>query len=132
MRRKRPNYEQQQASIRWQEFSNARLMRDIDPTVTCLRIEMEFIDPDMWRKPSSRTYSFTPDRPGYFKIECAQGECMYGGFDLTTAVREAIRNKTGEISGKFMCMGWQDRERINKHRCLFECHYRIIVAYTEI
>lgn len=57
-------------------------------------------------------------------IECPMRECVDGGFNLGIQ-----RNGSGlEIgcSGSIVCQGWEDKQRINKHRCLCELHYEII------
>ena len=57
-------------------------------------------------------------------IKCPMRECVGGGFDL----RSQFNTSELDIgcSDSSVCQGWQDKERINKHRCLCELHWEMI------
>lgn len=57
-------------------------------------------------------------------VKCPMRECLQGGFDLRS-LRAESGLKIGS-SGVLMCQGWQDKERINKHRCLYELHWEVV------
>ena len=57
-------------------------------------------------------------------IKCPMRECIEGGFDLRSQLAEPGL-KIGR-SGVAVCQGWQDKERINKHRCLNELHWKVV------
>lgn len=64
-----------------------------------------------------------------FLIHCPNGSCTDIGFDLGGEVREVIRNKKTSGSGKKTCAGWEDSERVGRHRCLSEIEFTITVEY---
>lgn len=56
-------------------------------------------------------------KEGGFLIPCPMCECVNGGFDI-----KGVDSMEQGQSKTFICQGWQDRERINKHRCLCELY----------
>lgn len=64
-----------------------------------------------------------------FLIHCPNGSCTDIGFDLGGEVREVIRNKKTSGSGKKICAGWEDSERVGRHKCLSEIEFTITVEY---
>jgi len=58
-------------------------------------------------------------------------ECIAGGFDLSDAVSDVVVTRRDESSGTILCKGWQDRERLNQHRCFLEMKYKITATYKD-
>jgi hypothetical protein len=54
-----------------------------------------------------------------------------GGHDLTGPIDEMIGEHGAECSGTIRCQGWQDRERIGKHRCWCELTYTVKCVYND-
>lgn len=57
-------------------------------------------------------------------IKCPMRECVEGGFDLRAQYNRSELDV--ECSGASVCQGWQDKERINKHRCLCKLQWEMI------
>ncbi len=70
-----------------------------------------------------------PNSKFIFLIGCPNGTCTDIGFDLVGEVRELIRKRQSSASGKKICAGWEDEERIGRHRCLSEIEFTITVEY---
>lgn len=95
-----------------------------------IRLELEFTDPDGMAEPSSKTLELHPKQSLQLNIKCPYVSCVNGGFDLTGKVETAIVNKETEIKINSVCQGWQDRRRINKHRCLCHLNCKAEIGYV--
>lgn len=104
-------------------------IKDRYPFVKKIVFEFHYHDIDGLAKDSEETFYKNPEHYAYFQFECPYKECINGGFDLRTEIFDMLKNKKVKISGKKICMGWQDRERIGKHRCLCELTYKIKADY---
>lgn len=131
-RQKRLTVEQQQYQQWLIGYRDAQPMKNYAPTVEAIRIEMNYVAADSWGKPAPKAKTILPEHQAYFKMECPQSECVWGGFDLTAAVNQAIAKRLEEDEGKVVCMGWEDTSRINQFHCLYECHYRISITYKPV
>lgn len=107
------------------------LIVEIFPSFESVWIEMEFADGWGEMSPTSRVLH-RDDARDYVYIECPNRECVDGGFDLTGAVHKALRTGESIAEGQARsCQGWQDRERIGKHRCLTRLTYRMEIRYAD-
>lgn len=104
-------------------------MREAFPTVGTVRIDLTFEDFDQREKIPARpgALRFTPEDKAFFELKCPFRECVEGGFDFESAVREAIRTGQAAATDSKTCEGWQDQERIGKYRCLLKVRYEIHV-----
>ena len=131
MRRKKPDIYERQKQRYWEAYHRAPLLKEEFPQLSSLVIEMAFEEPDWGSNPSPRRERFGPDSRAFFEMTCPHVECISGGFDLSTAVSKLVASGKTESSGFLTCQGWQDRERINKYRCLLKMEYKIIAAYAD-
>lgn len=130
MGKKKPDIYEQQEQRRWQAYSKAPLMKDKFPTLASLSIDMTFQEPDWGKNPEPRNQSFGPESKAFFDMECPYVECISGGFDLSSAVSKLVDSGDTELPGTITCQGWQDIERIKKHRCLLKMEYKITAIYA--
>jgi hypothetical protein len=101
------------------------------PGVQSIQIKFRFTDFDGGEDPAPKSITFCRHSKAFFEVECPFWECVMGGFDLTGSVFECIRRRQTHLTGESTCGGWQDRERINNHRCLLKAHYDITVEYAQ-
>jgi len=94
-----------------------------------ITFNFSYHDPDGLAKDSKETFHKKPDSYAYFKFECPYRECINGGFDLTIEVIEMLKTKKEEITGRKLCMGWQDKERVGQHHCWCELTFKINAKY---
>lgn len=59
-----------------------------------------------------------------FFIKCPMRECVEGGFVLRSQSNKSELDIG--CSGSSLCQGWQDKDRINKHRCLCELQWKML------
>jgi len=129
MAKKNPDiYERQKRRFR-EAYNRAPLIRDRFPGLNSLVINMNFKNPDWGGDPSPREQTFNRDSKAFFNFECPHRECVSGGFDISGDVSRLVASGGNETSGTITCQGWQDKERIGKHRCSLEMNYKIIASY---
>jgi hypothetical protein len=97
------------------------------PGVASVKINIELKDPDWHDDPKAKELNFRADQKAFFHMQCPYRECVRGGFDFSEGVKEAINSPGNEAAGRILCNGWQDEERINKHRCMLEASYKVTV-----
>lgn len=129
MRRKRPDIYQEQRESQHREYLSAPYLESEHPGVEEIAVYLEFTDPDGMGHPKSKDQTFSSGSRANFAYPCPFRECIGGGFNLRKIVSDTVARHLQEASGRVVCQGWQDRERINKHHCLLECNYRISVVY---
>jgi len=112
----------------WQRQSSPAI-RDVFPGVEAVRINLTFKDPDGLADPKPMRLKFGPEQKAFFHLDCLFWECVRGGFDLGPAVRDAVRAQARSARGEQDCQGWQDPERIGKHRCWLKARYEIQIEY---
>ena len=113
------------------EIRNKGLTEDRYPKIEAIKFEMNYIDPDLLTAPHSKNYIRYPSQSAYFFFDCPYYECVDGGHDLTSIVEKMNDECIKEQTGRLVCQGWQDKNRINKNRCLCELNYKIIIDYHE-
>jgi hypothetical protein len=126
-RPKRPDRQQAHELHRQRLEDLSPTIRERFPAVKAIRIDVTFEDPDHFEAVPARPWAlrFTPDHKAFFDEKCPFRECVEGGFDFSSAIREAIDTAQATATGILRCQGWQDRERIGAHRCLLAAHYTI-------
>ena len=88
-------------------------------SIVPLKLKVSFQDSDRPAQVIEKEMTLCRDED--FLIQCPNLECVDGGFDLRGV------NISNQAQPKpLVCSGWQDRERINKHRCLCELHFQVV------
>ncbi len=129
MSRRKPDIYERQKQIRNQEYWQSHPLREKYPEVTGLVIKMSFKDYDERSNPKPRQVEFSQESKAFFKIDCPYRECVSGGFDFSSAIDELVTSHLDKLDGTITCQGWQDKERIGKHRCFLELSYTIFAKY---
>ena len=133
--RKRDRSEEYRLHLKEQERIQAGYIKDRYPHVVELIFQFTFRDPDpVWqtvRPPWDEKIIRRPQHSALFKFDCRYEECVGGGFDLSSEVRQMIESGEPECSGVLSCQGWQDRERVGQHHCWLELTYKVTASYSE-
>jgi hypothetical protein len=90
---------------RKQDRLDAGLVSDRFPEVLGMVLNMTY-----YRKVASpvlmvRTVNVFPDSYAYFHMECMIDGCVNGGFDLTSAISQMVRNRKSSAKGMLSCGG---------------------------
>lgn len=131
MSRRKPDIYERQKQIRNQEYWRSHPLREKYPEVTGLVIEMSFKDNDERSNPKPKQVKFSQESKAFFKFDCPCWECVSGGFDFSSAINELVSSRLDKLDGTIACQGWQDKERIGKHRCFLKLIYTISAKYKD-
>ena len=126
MAKKRYGPQERHRQMRYEAYAQSLTLNEEYPQLEKLTIHMLFKSHDWDGGPDDQTKTFVKGSKAFFDIECPHRECIQGGFNLTFAVSNLVAKGQTESSGTIICQGWQDQERINKHRCLLELNYKIV------
>lgn len=99
------------------------------PTIQSIGINLAVKAPFNDVEPTLRGKSFTPESLAIFEFHCKNVDCVGGGFDVTDAIEEMVKQGSPEITGRRICRGWASKEFINQRRCHYELNFRILVRY---
>lgn len=115
--------------MKYAKINSAGSIIDHFPNAKTLLFNLTFVDPDHQVSPIHKNLSYGPQQPAFFEFDCPYWECVDGGFNLKDVVHSMFRDKKAESCGELRCMGWQDRERVGRHRCLCTLKYRVTMEY---
>jgi hypothetical protein len=131
MSKKKLDIYERQNQMRHQEYWRSPPLKEKYPKVKDLTVEISFKDYDGGSNPEPKQENYSQESKAFFKIACPHRECVSGGFDFSSAINELVTSRLDKLDGTITCQGWQDKERINKHRCFLELHYKISVKYKD-
>lgn len=117
---------EQQRSVRQNQ---APTIQDEFPEVTHIRIDLTFEGFNERTGLQRHQLNYSPQSPAFFELKCPYWECAMGGFNFSTPVRRAVRDRLSELKGTEKCPGWMDRERMHKHGCRLKAHYEVHIQY---
>ena len=128
-KRKRPDAVEMHEHQRLVRQLQSTMIKDEFPEVFHITISLTFGDFDEEVDPDSCMFEYSPESRAFFELKCPFWECIMGGFNFSAPVRKAVTDRLEKLKGTEKCPGWQDRERINKHRCYLTAHYEIHIQY---
>lgn len=127
-KKKKQNVYERATHFYWQQHQDSPLMKERHPNVRVIEISVDYKDPDGWAgDPKSEVHTFGPEQKAFFQTRCPYRECVNGGFNYAEGVRLALESPSNEASGRVSCDGWQDQERINRHRCMLGASFKVSV-----
>jgi hypothetical protein len=129
MSRKKPDIYEQEKQMRREAYNRSLIVKEMYPQVAKIIVDMKFKEPDWGGDPDPRQSTYSQESKAFFKIDCPHVECISGGFDLSTPIDKLVASRLEKVDGTITCQGWQDKERINKHRCLLKLNYTISAYY---
>ncbi len=84
---------------------NAGLVSERFPKVSTILINMTYYQKVANPVLMERTINILPSSYAYFNMECMIKDCVNGGFDLTPAISDLIKNRKKSGKGKLVCKG---------------------------
>jgi hypothetical protein len=129
MSRRKPDVYERDKQMYWDAYHRSPLLKEKYPQVGDITIDTSYKDYDMKDGPEPQQIKFAQESKAFFRIECPYRECISGGFDLSAAIDELISSHMDKLDGTITCQGWQDKERVNKHRCFLKLNYAISTTY---
>lgn len=64
-----------------------------------------------------------------FRIDCSNGECVGGDFDLSAQLAIAVAARHATAAGEVICQGWRNKTTMQKVRCHNILRYKLSVGY---
>lgn len=114
-----------EAALKHQRWISAKTVKEIFPDITKINVNIEFVDPDDCSKTFKKDQSWGADSKAIFEVSCPYRECVDGGYDFKSVISSLYESGESEYNGELVCQGWQDQERIGKHRCLLTAKYTL-------
>jgi hypothetical protein len=128
--RREKKHSQHAEFLRDEKRKSLGRIADSFPNLCSVRLSLSFSDPDRVILPQVSNLERGPEHSAYFREKCTH-ECVGGGFDLTPVIEKMVKRKEADTSGTMKCEGWQDPERIGRHRCGCQLEYKISCIYSE-
>ena len=115
------------------ENKKVLFLRDVYPDIDLIIIKyrMKSGSFDGTEEKDYHVLKIHPDFRYDFTIRCINRDCKDGGFDLFGVILSAIISKNDKITGSATCEGWEDEERIKKHRCMSDLFYEVSILYHQ-
>ncbi|MDQ2816940.1 MAG: hypothetical protein M3T49_01845 [Candidatus Eremiobacteraeota bacterium] len=65
-----------------------------------------------------------------FSFDCCNKDCVDGGHDITGQIADAIQGRKATVSGRHVCEGWENEERVGTTRCHRHLKYTARISYA--
>ena len=116
-------------NLRHRLWRDAQTLESYDSQVKqiALNLAFEYHGAVTYRK--HKELHFQPSDKAFFKIDCINPEGIHCDLDLGQEIMSMVHKKKTELTGAKDCQGWQDYERIGRHRCLCKMNYLIKIEY---
>ena len=113
----------------WYTYQNSPQISSIYPQIKEINLKLNFNYDESLKKESLKV--FKPSDKIFFKIECINKDCIYGGFNLSNEINSLIASKETKMKGHQTCNGYQDYERYKarNYHCLCRLDYNIDIKY---
>ena len=128
-KKKRPDAIDERVLQRDQQRLRAPKIAEKYPQIAAIGLDITYEDYDGDRSRAAQQMNFSLQAPAFFEFNCPLRECVLGGFNFGSIVGGAIEEKAPGKSGTVSCPGWQDRERLHKHRCYLKAYYVLRLQY---
>lgn len=129
---KAPDIYRDQREKRRRAYTLSPLVREEYPRLEHVTMELKFTDPAGVGHHSQQTHTFAAGARAYFLVSCPFSTCVDGGFDLSGPVANLISHQGESVSGRLVCQGWHDRNRMGERRCLLELQYKLVASYNGV
>ncbi|MEK4006404.1 hypothetical protein [Paenibacillus sp. FSL H3-0333] len=107
-------------------------IREDYPEVLSIKSQFKFYDSETGRLTNTTDQrDINLDFYPHFNINCICWECVNGGHDLNMIIHTSIKERITDVTGSSICQGWQDRQRINRHRCNTRLEYFYSIEYID-
>jgi hypothetical protein len=95
-----------------------------------LTVEFAYFNPEGVTRNSAIKYTVNPDyAKSVFRLDCMNGECVGGDFDLSATVAQAVAARQATVTGEMCCQGWLSKTTIDQIHCHNIMRYKLSLAY---
>jgi hypothetical protein len=102
------------------------------PELKALTVEFAYFNPEGVTRNSKIKYTVNPAfAKSVFRLDCMNGECVGGDFDLSAAVAKAVAARQATASGEMCCQGWLSKTTIDQVHCHNILRYQLVLEYGD-
>ena len=95
-----------------------------------LAVEFGYFSPEGITQNRQIKYTVNPAHAkSVFRLDCNNGECVRGDFDLSEVLARAVAARQGIVSGEMCCQGWLSKTTIDQVRCNHILRYKLSLEY---
>lgn len=95
-----------------------------------LTVEFGYFTAEGVSRNSQIKYTVNPDfAKSVFRLDCMNGECVGGDFDLSEVVARAVAARQATVTGEMSCQGWLSKTTINHLHCHNILRYKLSLEY---
>ena len=95
-----------------------------------LTVDLGHYDPEGRSRHSQIKYTVNPDfAKSVFRLDCMNGECVCGDFDLSEALAKAVAARQATVTGEMICQGWLSKTTIDRVHCNNILRFKLTLSY---
>jgi hypothetical protein len=95
-----------------------------------LTVEYENLSSEGISRNSHIKYTVNPEHArSVFRLDCPNGECVGGDFDLSEVLADAVSARQTSAGGELCCQGWLSKTTIDQTRCHNLIRYKLSLEY---
>jgi len=122
----RAEYRQQESQRINDSASLAEKFRELKS----LTVDLAHVDSQRHAKIGEMKYTVNlAHAKSLFRIDCPNGECVGGDFDLSAELASAVAARRITAVGEVICQGWRSKTTMEKVRCHNILRYKLSVGY---
>jgi hypothetical protein len=96
-----------------------------------LTVELAYFSPEGVSQNGQLKCTTNPDHAkSVFRVDCVNGECVAGDFDLSEALGQAVAARQSTATGEMCCRGWLSKTTIDQVHCRHILRYKLILGYS--
>ena len=100
------------------------------PRLKLLVVRLEYFDSNRLARNGQIKYKANLEHAkSLFCVNCPNGECVGGDFDLTDALAQAVKRRDKAVEGELRCQGQRHKAKAEKVPCQSLLRYRLTLGY---
>jgi len=122
----RADYRQQES----QRTSESASLSEKFPDLKSLAVEFAYFSREGSSENRQIKYTVNPAHAkSVFRLDCNNGECIRGDFDLSEALARAVAARQAVATGEMCCQDWLSKTTIDQVRCHHILRYKFSLEY---
>lgn len=124
----RTDYRRQESQRANESVSLAEKFRELK----ALTVEFGYFSSEGVNRNRQIKYTVNPQHAkSVFRLDCGNGECVGGDFDLSQALVQAVAARQTTVTGEMCCQGWLSKTTIERIHCHSVMRYKLSLAYEK-
>jgi hypothetical protein len=117
----------------WNLMQSRPEIKELYPKIDLIKMELAFNYSGAYTVNKQDYIEYKPFDKMFFKIKCANPECVFSDLDLSSEIFTMYHNNENIKEGKKICNGAQDYKRYRSKgtSCLCTMQYKIQIEYKK-